>query len=161
MTLCPTCLHDSAVEPVSDVYAESIASERGDDLGWLFAPPRVEPRLPPVSYQDRQENLVLLPAVVLSVALGVVVAVVGFGFGGFLVTTLPGALVGLIVAKGCASARYQSALAAAIAAAKALKMDPAHQQLVERWRQPSTATETTSSSSQTATRGLPRSSSAI
>jgi len=133
MTVCPTCQHDSAVEPVSDVYAESISSARGDDLGWLFAPPSVEPRLPPHSYQDREENRVLLPAVVLSVVLGVVVAVVGYGFGGFLVTTLPGALVALIVAKGYASARYQSARAAAIAAAKAQEKLPVHQQLLERW----------------------------
>ena len=133
MTLCPVCEDRSTVAPVSDVYAESSAGGGTGDLAWLLAPPRVEPRLPAHSYQDREENRILLPVIGLLVIIGLGAAIDGYGFGGFLVVTLPGGLVGLMVAKGDASARYQAARAAAIAAAAAQEKLPAHQQLVERW----------------------------
>ena len=44
---------DDPVKAVRDVYVERISDDPNDDLAWLLSPPRVEPRLPTHSYQDR------------------------------------------------------------------------------------------------------------
>jgi hypothetical protein len=133
MTLCPTCENQKNAQPVSEVYNEEVAAGGTSDLAWALAPPRIEPRLPDHGFQDREENRILLPFMVLLILLGVGVAIYGGGIGGFLIVTLPGALVGLVVAKMYASTRYHIARAEALSAAAREETMPAHLQRVQQW----------------------------
>ena len=135
MIPCPVCGDTEAVRAVATLHTEHVETRNLTDLARYLAPPRVSVLLPDPSYADRQETRVLLPSLVLSFLIGVAVAFMGFGFGGFLVATLPCALLGLLAAKLYAAARYEAARDEALAAAQDEERSPAHRKRQQQWEQ--------------------------
>jgi len=135
MIPCPVCGDSEAVRAVATLHREHVESRNLTDLARYLAPPRVQVRLPDPSYADRQETHVLLPSLVLSFLIGVAVAFMGYGFGGFLIATLPCALLGLLAAKLFAAARYEAARDEALAAAQGEERSPAHRKRQQQWEQ--------------------------